>query len=773
MELSKQYIILDEENKSDYIIFKILNNTSSEVYSIYHIISNKLYYFHDPENVNLSISSLKNNFTSLNDIMEFIENNSNSSKKIEEKEKISKNIFNLGRKKINIKCKLIKNKLEENMCSLSDVSKEVPKELLSTPKQIFQMIYHELDKINKNYDYKDYYQPIEDSIYNLNMFVFNDKVGKFHFEVKLDPSAFPLIPPKIRLVEPILRRDVMLQLNNLEDLTIDKWNPTVSLEFLLNKYSDNIGTLKEYINKDMETDRVFEKLNSMLAEVCGIKTPKVIDFNLDFHKVSLKNKKSSKYWDAGTGYGHEGTSKWDIKNFYKNRTNRVKEKCNILTEILEYFTKNPNKFIKNFEKSIVQKYCNNFTNSINILEYLEHIDNYIISFKIIGKLIEHDSISVNSKTKVILNNFYDNIKNLTEQEDVNDDKTKDFIKLIDQVNQNIKVIFKVDKIVVSMKEKYEEMVMKHQFGEEDVPSYYHYSKEKYCPSKKAMIRIMTENQSLRSSLPVNWDTSILMRISNDCMNYSSVFITGPEGTPYHNGIFEFHMYYPNNYPTSNPKINLMTTGNGSVRFNPNLYNSGKVCLSLLGTWRGEQGESWNPELSTTLQLLISIQSLIFIQDPYFNEPGWESERGTSKGDKKSKEYSEIRELETIRWAINDKITNPVKGLEEFTKLHFRMKQEELIKVTEKWYNNCSQQKYKTMMKKERDNMIKLLNNLEPKEETKLDNSGFESNNSFDYFESVESPIESSEESVQTDSGLSEEIFETVSSEEELFGVKND
>ena len=30
--------------------------------------------------------------------------------------------------------------------------------------------------------------------------------------------------------------------------------------------------------------------------------------------------------------------------------------------------------------------------------------------------------------------------------------------------------------------------------------------------------------------------------------------------------------------------------------------------------------------------------------------------------KKIKKYSEIRELETIRWAINDKIKNPVKGL---------------------------------------------------------------------------------------------------------------
>ena len=243
------------------------------------------------------------------------------------------------------------------------------------------------------------------------------------------------------------------------------------------------------------------------------------------------------------------------------------------------------------------------------------------------------------------------------------------------------------------------MVRKYQFTEGDVPSYYYYKKEKFSPSKKAMIRIMTENQSLRSSLPVNWDTSILMRISNDCINYSSIFIVGPEGTPYHNGIFEFHMYYPNDYPRNNPKVNLMTTGNGTVRFNPNLYNSGKVCLSLLGTWRGEQGESWNPELSTALQLLISIQSLIFIKDPYFNEPGWETDRGTKKGEEKSKKYSEIRELETIRWAINDKIINLIKGLEEFTKEHFRMKREELINVTRKWYNNCTQNKYKKDMKK--------------------------------------------------------------------------
>jgi len=61
-----------------------------------------------------------------------------------------------------------------------------------------------------------------------------------------------------------------------------------------------------------------------------------------------------------------------------------------------------------------------------------------------------------------------------------------------------------------------------------------------------------------------------------------------------------------------------------VRFNPNLYNCGKVCLSLLGTWSGSAGESWNPKTSSLLQILVSIQSLILVSEPYYNEPGYAS-----------------------------------------------------------------------------------------------------------------------------------------------------
>lgn len=55
-----------------------------------------------------------------------------------------------------------------------------------------------------------------------------------------------------------------------------------------------------------------------------------------------------------------------------------------------------------------------------------------------------------------------------------------------------------------------------------------------------------------------------------------MLITGPADTPYANGCFEFDVYFPQDYPNTPPQINLETTGNHTVRFNPNLYNDGKV-----------------------------------------------------------------------------------------------------------------------------------------------------------------------------------------------------
>ena len=59
-------------------------------------------------------------------------------------------------------------------------------------------------------------------------------------------------------------------------------------------------------------------------------------------------------------------------------------------------------------------------------------------------------------------------------------------------------------------------------------------------------------------------------------------ITGPFETPYEGGLFHFFVRFPPNYPFSPPRVKFLTTGGGTVRFNPNLYQNGKVCLSILG-----------------------------------------------------------------------------------------------------------------------------------------------------------------------------------------------
>ena len=127
-------------------------------------------------------------------------------------------------------------------------------------------------------------------------------------------------------------------------------------------------------------------------------------------------------------------------------------------------------------------------------------------------------------------------------------------------------------------------------------------------------------------------------------------IAGPPGTPYHDHLFLFDLCLPRDYPSSPPKVQYHAFG---LRVNPNLYDTGKVCLSLLGTWAGRQGSSevWSPERSTLLQVLVSIQGLVLVREPYFNEAGYERRVGSAEGAKGSRLYSESAFLLSCRSAL--------------------------------------------------------------------------------------------------------------------------
>ena len=87
---------------------------------------------------------------------------------------------------------------------------------------------------------------------------------------------------------------------------------------------------------------------------------------------------------------------------------------------------------------------------------------------------------------------------------------------------------------------------------------------------------------------------------------------------------------------------------GGLRVNPNLYESGKVCLSLLNTWTGTGSEAWNSGSSTILQVLLSLQALVLNEKPYFNEAGYDKQIGRADGEKNSVSYNENAFLVTCK-----------------------------------------------------------------------------------------------------------------------------
>ena len=135
-----------------------------------------------------------------------------------------------------------------------------------------------------------------------------------------------------------------------------------------------------------------------------------------------------------------------------------------------------------------------------------------------------------------------------------------------------------------------------------------------------------------------------IHISYDENDITSIkaLIIGPKDTPYEDGFYFFTLKFPETYPFDNPSAKFETI-NQKIRFNPNLYEGGKVCLSILGTWSGPKWSS----VQTLKSVLLSIQSLLD-EYPIVNEPGWEA---TKKDDEKSISYNEYIQYHNYEFAI--------------------------------------------------------------------------------------------------------------------------
>jgi len=195
---------------------------------------------------------------------------------------------------------------------------------------------------------------------------------------------------------------------------------------------------------------------------------------------------------------------------------------------------------------------------------------------------------------------------------------------------------------------------------ESAPSDHIYLKQKETALQPIwMKRIAREWRILSRGLP----EAIHLHLYEDRMDLMRAAIVGPKNTPYADALLFFDLYLPHNYPLVPPTVMFWAHGK---RLNPNLYASGRICLSLLGTWSGTGVENWQPTKSNILQVLISILGLILVEDPYFNEPGFETSKGKPEAEVLSRKYSEDVRLNILKTML----IGPPKGFEELAKSHF-------------------------------------------------------------------------------------------------------
>lgn len=135
------------------------------------------------------------------------------------------------------------------------------------------------------------------------------------------------------------------------------------------------------------------------------------------------------------------------------------------------------------------------------------------------------------------------------------------------------------------------------------------------------------------------DNGIFYSHDEENMLKGYAMIIGQSETPYFGGCYFFEMHYPVNYPYSPPYI-LYCTNAEKIRFNPNLYTNGKVCLSILNTWKGEQWTSCQT-ISTILLTICTVLS----KNPLLNEPGVKKEHHDFK------KYNTIIKYKNIDVAI--------------------------------------------------------------------------------------------------------------------------
>lgn len=449
--------------------------------------------------------------------------------------------------------------------------------------------------------------------------------------IKVDITNILTTPPSIslksnkrfkyNLLDAIEKMDLFTVKNNTS-----LWTVKYCLFSTLQKIYEIINICGSIENDNESNDNVLIEQVCQLENILKInndtiKQNKLLElfdkdlFNYTMHSQSQSQNKKS-YWAKGTGYGtNDDTPNWDINSYIKKIKNEQEDLVvNMikLTKLLSLRDIPINNDIIPRLTNIIKNYLLNDTIDITIIEQLKHalIVNKLFKLKDIATLLITYLKDNNLECTELSNMFGCNVHNISSEHDEN---------LTPYQKQFNKYRFRYSNVNLNI-----------------IGSQYILNCINPLPSH--ITRLQREFQILKKSVIISEDASIFFTVQTDNICKMRFIISGPKNTPYEYGLFIFNMTIPTEFPAKPPICILDNTG--GIRFNPNLYDSGYVCSSILNTWRGLASESWTPELSTIFQIFMSIQSQILVEQPYFNEPGYEKTMNTPNGQKNSDEYNE-------------------------------------------------------------------------------------------------------------------------------------
>ncbi|ORX79510.1 hypothetical protein BCR32DRAFT_294424 [Anaeromyces robustus] len=243
----------------------------------------------------------------------------------------------------------------------------------------------------------------------------------------------------------------------------------------------------------------------------------------------------------------------------------------------------------------------------------------------------------------------DNENEITNNKEAKQEKIK---KIEEKIREEIKstLLDNIDEKNATTKTKLKNFILL-----DDPPENHHFiDNENGILSKHFYKTIMKEHKLLSTELPEEGD--IIVAAFSSRLELLRAIIFGPKDTIYEGAVFMFDICIPGDYPHSPPSVHYYSLTVGMGKLNPNLYEDGKVCLSLLGTWHGkDETEKWTPK-SNILQVLLSIQGLVLgVQLPYFNEAGYDKLMQNSEENFTANYYNErafYLSIHTINQTLN-------------------------------------------------------------------------------------------------------------------------